>query len=181
MQLRRRAPGPEREALANSFWFLGGSGALLLALAVGVEPFKLPISVRWALLGVSAILTTVGSVKARRLAAARRQQILADGREAKSLPDRVEALEALGALDRGPPTRVRVMLLGSKLMVAGTFVWIANIIRSPTMVAVMGSLAVGHVLWAGADLVGIGKARKARLVLDQEIDALLPAPKDLGS
>jgi len=176
IQLRTRAPGPERDALLNSFWFLGGSGTLLLSLAMGLDPIRLPLSVRLATLGVSGVLTTVGSVNARRLRAARRQHLLAAQQEAGTVVDRVAAMEALSALDRGPRTRIQVMAFGGKIMMAAICGRVASETRSPSAAMLFGAIALGNVIWAGVDLLGLAERRRVRAELNEKVEALLSAP-----
>lgn len=174
VQVRTLGPGPERDSVANSFWFLGGSALLILSLAMGVEPFTLPMSVRWSTLAASVSLTAVGSVRARRLAAARRRRLVAATDVVTTLIDRVEAHEARYSMDQGPPTRIRAVRLGSKLIVAASAAWVASIASSP----LLGAVAVAGVVWAGADALGIVRARSMKKAHDEERAALLGRPRD---
>jgi hypothetical protein len=175
---RRQSPGLERQSQANQSWFLGGSAALLLSIAMGLEPFKQPFLLRGVALGVSVALTGVGSINARRLAAEKQSQLLAAADEGGSLADRVEALEIRRSAEAGLPTRRRAFLAGTKVVSALPLSWLATITPSSSTAVLFGSMAAGMLLWAGLDLLRLVEGRRVRRQIDEEIQGLLTPPRE---
>lgn len=179
-RLRRWDDGPERLEMENSLWLLGGTGLVMLSLLMGLERLRLTGPVQWSTLGLSAVLVGVGGWKTKRLVAARREQLQEASRTATTAVDRVESLEALAGIGPGPGRRVQVAMVGGKLVMAGTNVWVASVTQSPSATATFGVIAVASVVWAGMDIREMVKTRSVRLLLDGEIDSMLARTEAAG-
>ena len=179
--LRTCGPGPERDAIVSSQWVVGGSALLMLSIAMGLEPFRLPFSVQMVTLGVSVVVTGIGTIKTRRLTATRRQRLLAATESPTTLADRIEALEVRRAQHRGVPIKFRIVTLGSKAVIAGSAAWAASLTASTGYFPYFSLAALGAVAWIGWDVLVMARSRKARVQYDGEIAELLAAPQDGGT
>jgi len=172
-RLNHLEPGLERTATLNSLWSLGGSGGIILSIALGMPPLSVGLAPRMGVLGGAAVLIAVGSVRNRRLAAARDHALLQTGAPGTSLADQLEALESQRLRYRRVPLRFSVALTGGKVIAAATSISVLRYAHDTSFLLLFGAVAALSIGWLAWDVVSAVRRKAGRDRIDQEIAALL--------
>lgn len=172
----RDAEGWERRVLANSFWLLGGTMVLMVAILAG--PAIPSYGLRFGLIGLSGVLTAVGGIRAVRLRSARAASLIEEGRRAATLADEVEALEARRALIPHMKTRYRLVVSGGGVFLAGMAGWAALGASTLATLGAFATMAVAGVGMVVLDLVGNHRRNEERQAIDRRLEAVLAAVDD---
>lgn len=172
----RDAEGWERRMLRNSFWLLGGTGLLMLTIVAG--PALPSFGLRIGLIGAAAVLTGVGVVRTARLRSARTARLIEEGRRARTLVERVEALEARKALIPQVKLGYRLIGIGGGAFLAAMGTWAALSSPTPGFGALFATLAAMGVGLVVLD-VALNRSRtERRAEIDRRLEAALAALDD---